>query len=401
MALGIVKSEHEEKQKTPSPFSWISESKVIEKKSSHSLYYSSFDLRNLIVPKVINSTREWLLETPFQLRAYSVFEFHDRYKTCIENLKNKNIKHFDMKYKTKKSFRWTMDIPKDNIYISSSDTCKTHCIKDYQGNVLEENVSSQRCSTCKYLRQDQFMLYRESGWIKTTEKVPSSITEYDSKIHFDGVHYYILVPYTKTKLRTTSKDDWFCSLDPGSRKFQTVYSPVSNEIVNIGTDASSKMLVHLEKLDQIISKETKGPLKKYKIKKIKLLNKIKNLQQELRNKTSRFLCENYNCIVAPKLTKENDIIKKENRKINSKTVRKMVVLAHSKFIELLKTKACEYTNVKVFDATEEYTSQVCLRCKHKTKTSEEIYKCKKCSFVCDRDTLGSINILLKHWGLML
>ena len=400
MALGIVKSDFEDNHKTPSPWSWISESNNIEKKASHSSYYSSFDLRNLIVPKAVNSSRPWLLETPFQLRAYSVFEFQDRFKTCLENLKKKNITHFDMKYKTKRSFRWTMNVPKDNVYLPEADTCKTHAIKDYLGNVLEENVSRHECSTCKHLRQDQFMLYRDSGWIRTTEKVPSSIKEHDSKIHFDGVHYYLLVSYSKKELRTNKKDNWFCSLDPGSRKFQTLYSPVSNEIINIGTDASSKMTTHLQKLDRVISKETKNPLKKYKIKKIKLLNKIKNLQQELRNKTSRFLCENYNCIVAPKLTKENDIIRKRNRKINSKTVRKMVVLAHSKFIELLKTKACEYTNVKVFDATEEYTSQVCLRCKHKTKTSEEIYKCKNCSFSCDRDTLGSINILLKHWGLM-
>ena len=164
------------------------------------------------------------------------------------------------------------------------------------------------------------------------------------------------------------------------------------------------MYRHLLRLDSIISKHAKTDKKKYKTKKIKLLNKIKNLQQELRNKTSRFLCDNFNNIIAPKLTKNNDIIKLNNkgkkRQINSKTVRKMVVLGHSKFIELLKIKASEYTNVNIIDATEEYTSQVCLKCKSKTKTSDEIYKCKKCHFSCDRDTLGSINIFLKHLGLM-
>jgi transposase len=305
-----------------------------------------------------------------------------------------------MKFKTKKSFRWTMDVPKESIYLPTA--CKVHCIKDHLGEIIEENVTRDRCSTCKFLPQDQFKLYQKSGWVKTTEKLDNSILEMNSKIHFDGQHYYILIPYVKKELKINNKSNWFCSLDPGSRKFQTLYSPDNNKVINIGTDASKKMHQHLLRLDSIVSKETKTSKKKYKFQKIKLLNKIKNLQMELRNKTSRFLCDNFNNIIAPKLTKENDIIRRKDkkRKINSKTVRKMVVLGHSKFIELLKIKACEYTNVNIIDATEEYTSQVCLKCKSKTKTSEESYKCKKCSFVCDRDTLGSINILLKTWGLM-
>lgn len=382
MALGLVKGDYIVTDKNISPYSWLSN---IEKTGSHSCFYSEYDIRNLTVPSSINSSREWLLETPYQLRAYAAFEFHNRYKTCIENLKRNNIKFFDMKFKTKKSFRWTMDIPKDNVYLPKVDSCKDHKTK-------------KECCYCKHLPDNQFMLYRSSGWLKTTEPVPESIKDHDSKIHFDGRDYYILVPYIKEELKVNNKSNWFCSLDPGSRKFQTVYSPDTNKVISIGTDASSKLTGHLLRLDSIISKETKTGKKKYKIEKIKLLNKIKNLQIELRNKTSRFLCENFNNIVAPKLTKDNDIVR--NTDIKSKTVRKMVVLAHSKFIELLKTKACEYTNVNIIPATEEYTSQVCLKCKSKTKTSREIYKCKKCSFVCDRDILGSINILLKHWGLM-
>lgn len=400
MALSIVKNDHETtNEKVNNSFDWISSLGKVEKKAPYSINYSAFDLRNLIVPEVVNSSRPWLLNTPSQIRAYSVFEFYDRYDTCLENIKNKNITHFDLKFKSKKSHRWTMNIPKDNIHLPKANSCKKHCIKDYLGNIIKSDVCQKECSTCKHLSQSHLMLYKKTGWMKTTEKLDNSIIEMDSKIHFDGLHYNILIPYCKKKLRTNNKSNWFCSLDPGVRKFQTVYSPDSNKVINIGTDASQKIYNHLTKLDKVISEDSKRPSKKYKIKKIKILNKIKNLQEELRNKTSRFLCENYNCIVAPKLTKENDIISKK-RKINTKTVRKMVVLGHSKFIELLKTKACEYTNVTVLESTEEYTSQVCLKCKTKTKTSEEIYKCKKCLFLCDRDTLGSINILLKYWGLM-
>ena len=78
----------------------------------------------------------------------------------------------------------------------------------------------------------------------------------------------------------------------------------------------------------------------------------------------------------------------------------MVVLAHCKFVEKLKTKANEYTNVNVHVITEEYTSQICLSCKKRTKRSTELYKCKYCGFQTDRDYLGSCNILLKQWGLL-
>jgi putative transposase len=396
----MIKNEYDTNPKIENPFSWVSGLGKIEKTASHACYYSKFDLRDLTVPSPVNSSRPWILETPSAIRARAAFELHDRYKTCLENLKNKNIKFFDMKFKTKKSIRWTMNIPKENLFLPRSDTCKCHQIKNCQGVVLEENVSQKECSTCKFLPLNQFKLYQESGWIKTTEPLNESITLMDSKIHFDGIHYYILIPYTKPTLKKTPNSNWFCSLDPGSRKFQTVYSPDANCVINIGTDASTKMHQHLIHLDRVISKNSKNEKKKYKIQKIKLLNKIQNLQKELRNKTSRFLCDNFNNILVPKLTKNNDIINKKKRKINSKTVRKMVVLGHSKFVELLKTKADEYENVNVSVITEEFTSQTCLKCKKRTKMSGEIYKCKSCHFTCDRDTLGSINILLKNWDLM-
>ena len=88
---------------------------------------------------------------------------------------------------------------------------------------------------------------------------------------------------------------------------------------------------------------------------------------------------------ACKLTKDNDIIDKENRKINTKTVRNMVVLGHCKFVERLITKAEQFTNVNVYVISEEYTSQKCLKCKKNTKTGNELYTCKSCSFTIDRD----------------
>lgn len=395
-SLSLVKADYEKN----STFDWISSLGKIEGKASHAPCYSKYDLRNLIVPSHNCSTRPWISETSTAIRSRAVFEFHSRYKTCLSNLKAKNIKFFDMKFKNKKQLRWTMDLPAENVLSMSSSCCKTHQIKDHSGVVIQENVSQAQCSTCKFLPLNQFKITMESGWIKSTENFKEDIKKHDSKIHFDGKDYYLILPYT-TSAKTNKKENWFCSLDPGIRKFQTVYSPDNNDVTILGDRAATKIHGLLLSLDSVVSRQSKNSSsKKLSLQKIKLLNKIKNLQQELHRKTSRFLCENYNNILIPKLTKCNDIISSKKRKINSKSVRSMVVLGHCKFVELLKTKASEYTNVNVEVVTEEFTSQTCLRCKERTKTSKETFACKKCSFSCDRDVLGSINILLKNWGLL-
>ena len=73
------------------------------------------------------------------------------------------------------------------------------------------------------------------------------------------------------------------------------------------------------------------------------------------------------------------------------------MLGHGKFIETLKTKADLYTNVQVNIITEEYTSQTCIKCKKRTKTTSELFKCNYCNYKLDRDLIGSTNILLKNW----
>ena len=318
------------------------------KKSSYYPGYSKLDLRNIIVPAEANSRTPWLLESGSNIRSQAVFEAHKALKTCISNIKNGHIKFFNLSYKKKKP-SWTMDIDKSNIIMHGPK---------------------------------EFSLYSDSGYIRTTEEL--QITK-DCKISCDGLHYYIHVPEMREMLESPA-DNFSCALDPGVRKFQTIYS--EDHCIKIADRASTRMYSLMLLLDR--SKNTKQ--------KLGLRSKIRNLQTELHHKTGRFLCENYNHIAIPKLTKNNDIIK--NTKLKTKTVRNMVVLGHSKFLELLKTKAREYKNVKVYETTEEYTSQICPRCLKKTKVASEIYKCKHCNLVIDRDLLGSRNILLKFWNYL-
>lgn len=46
--------------------------------------------------------RRWLLSTPQPIRQQAIFEVAKNFKVAFSNLKNKNIDHFKMKYKSKK-----------------------------------------------------------------------------------------------------------------------------------------------------------------------------------------------------------------------------------------------------------------------------------------------------------
>lgn len=322
-------------------------------------YYSKLELRNLITPEVTCCRIPWILKTPKAIREAAVFEAHKNFKSAFTNLKNKHIKHFNITYKTKKKISWTITVPQTALKV---------CNKRQIG-LYEERTTNTR--------------------LVLTEDIEN--INNDCNIHYDGLNYYLCVPEER-KVKTNGSKNWTCAIDPGLRKFQTIYNVDNDDYLMIGDRASSKMYKYLMLLDKLISNGRNKNKKQI----LKLRLKIKNKQKELHDKTIHFLCENYNQIYIPKLTKDNDIVRKENRKIKSETVRKMVVLGHSTFVEKLKTKADLYKNVWINQITEEYTSQECLKCRKKTKVTSEIYKCKECGYTIDRDILGSTNIWIKN-----
>lgn len=349
-----VLSGETDNRKIPDPFGYIKRYGKECKRVTRSPCYTEFDIRNLLCNEKTNCRTPWINDIPYALREGAIKEAHKNLLTNQKKVNEGKIKFFNMKFRSKKD--------------------KTWCLK----NIRKEGVS---------IHDKQIsVLPSYLGRIKTTEQIKE--IEKDVSIHYDGKNFFLCVPI-KVKENKVNQNNWFCSLDPGSRKFQTLYSPDGDNCIGIGDRASSVIYKLLLVLDK-----TKNPQKQFKLR-----NRIQNLQKELHCKTALFLCQNYKNIYIPKLTKNNDIISKRNRKIGKKTVRQMVLLGHCKFIKRLKNKANEY-NVNVNIITEEYTSQVCHICGLKTKTGKEIFKCRHCSSTIDRDILGSRNILLKQWGLM-
>lgn len=363
-AINLMSSEYI--QRDPAPFlpKECSSPDFIKKHvtlHSTNMYTSELSLRNDITPKEKCCHIPWILKTPKHPRETAVFEAYRSRKSAITNVNNGNIKKFSLGYRTKKKDTWSIEIPAGSINVYPDKTV----------GLYEEQRSFTR--------------------MKLTEELKE--VKHNCKMYYDGIDYYLCVPEEKNIKTVSNLANWYCSIDPGSRKFATLYNPENEEYTIIGNRASTKLYGMLIYLDNLISKrksKNKNLIKKKR-------RQIQNFQKELHFKSAHYICENFKNIYIPKLTKDNDIINKEKRKINTKTVRNMVVLGHCKFIERLKTKANLYTNVKVHIITEEYTSQKCLSCSRLTKTSDEIYRCKHCRFTIDRDFLGSTNILLKNW----
>ena len=188
-------------------------------------------MRNLIVPESSCSRIKWILNTPKAIRESAVFESYKNLQSAISNLKNGHIKYFNLRYKSKKLLKWTIGIPKESI-------------KVYQNGdlgIYEERTTNFR--------------------LRTTEKI-REITN-DCTIHFDGVYYYICVPKT-IQMKRNDKSNWVCSLDPGIRKFQTIYSPDNDSYITIGEKASSVLYSHLLKLDKLLSKKNSKNILKIK-----------------------------------------------------------------------------------------------------------------------------------------
>jgi putative transposase len=332
--------------------------------ASETKEFNSYYLRNLVVPKEVNQHISWILETPKEIRAGAVFDAVSNIKSCFRNLKNKNIKHFTMPFKRKRSETWTICIPKSALKIINPRTLSIY-----------PKISNSH--------------------FKTTEDI--SEIQNDCKIHFNGLYYYLLVPYTKQKKETQNR---MCGIDPGVRTFMSVYDP-ENGCLEIGAGADKKINVLNLRIDYLISAKSKLKTKKLKdtinTKILKIRDRIKNLQSELHHKTSNFLCGQYKNIYLPKLESGKMSIKNK-RKLNNNTTRRMLSLSHALFFDMMKTKSIEYGST-IIVSREEYTSQMCCVCSAMKKIGgSKTYNCESCGSILDRDLNSSKNIFIKNFN---
>ena len=124
-----------------------------------------------------------------------------------------------------------------------------------------------------------------------------------------------------------------------------------------------------------------------------------NLTNELHRKTACWLFHNYDMVLLPEF-KVRGMIKKERRKIGSKTARALMSLRHYAFRQHMTQKA-ERLGKKLVIVDESLTSKTCGTCGliNWGLGGAEKFKCPSCRYECDRDENAARNILLKNFKL--
>jgi len=331
--------------------------------------HSSYDLRNIIVPKEVNSHIPWFLETPKDIRAEGVFENYKNYKSAFTNLKNKHINHFKMGYMKKRRTTRCFGIPGSAIRVKEGDRKKIKIYTDYTNGF----------------------------WFALSKPLPRSVVndnnsvKKEHKIYFNGEHYYLLLAID-VEYRDVNKRKRATGVDPGVRKFMTTWD-INGVSYEFGKLKHVQIKDLLRKRDYYQSCRDKKNYTKIEI-------RIKNLVRELHHQTSTFLCKRYRNIILPELDVRSLVRKTKNKEYRKSLLR--MGIRH--FNELLKTKAEIYKCRVLSDVdgvTESYSSRLCSQCKHvNKKCSEEWKKCKNCGNQIDRDVNGAKNIYLMNIHLV-
>jgi len=152
------------------------------------------------------------------------------------------------------------------------------------------------------------------------------------------------------------------ALDPGNRTFLTLYSPTKG-LMKFGTGDVQKLIKIGLYMDKIISKASNSNSRlKSKLKKVehRLRRRIKNLRNELHHQVANYLLNEFDVIVLP-IFNTLAMARRGRRKINSKTIRGLMTLAHGSFRNKL-TDMARRRGKKVLNPSEAYTSKCCSTC---------------------------------------
>ena len=317
--------------------------------------------------KNLNEDEKWMKEIPYDTRQLIIKSLIGNIKSSISNLKNGNIKSFSMNYKKKKDLKQVFFVNKKAIQ--------------------NLNIFKRRLKKKSKIRvRNRYKKYYNMKIKK------------DCIILKDFKYWYVLIPKDKD-IKYKKAEYTSCSLDPGVRTFQTMYSP-DGLIGKFGDEFALQLNKINQRIDLLKSLKTK---KKYNSKTkqninlrcFKLRTKIKNIVNDFQWKLSNHLTKNFNLIMLPKFeTKDMS----SSKKLNKKSTRMLLTLSHFKFQEKMKYLCKKYQR-KLLIVNESYTSKTCTKCGNIDKKlgSSKIYNCKKCSLEIDRDINGARNIFIKNY----
>lgn len=210
--------------------------------------------------------------------------------------------------------------------------------------------------------------------------------------------YFLCVPIDREKRPTAVQNGKVVAIDPGVRTFLTTYDQ-DGEVHEWGKGDQTqlyKLGVHVDRLNKKASSARHASRRRIKKAIGRIYDRVRNLVDDVHKKAAKWLCENHQVVLIPKFSSQQ-MTRRGERRIHTKTVRSMLHWSHYRFRQRLLFKATEYPGVEIKEVTEEYTSRTCGVCGHLApKFSSKQFICPSCRWQCDRDVNGARNVLLKY-----
>lgn len=332
-------------------------------------------LRKRFVNKCnIGTKKRFLLDTPKHIRDSAIMDLVEAYKSNFTKKKKDKGHQFEMHFRTKKKAQ-SITIPSEQLKLWDVDNGELKMYPTFLVNKIKFHVRKLRT-------------------------MPEKVVN-DCKLILDELgRFYLMVTYHDSPCESQAGKESWCSIDTGVRTMLTVYSPTPGVCYKIGKNDISRILRLCLGLDKLISR-TKGKRQRRKRKaQLRMRERIKNLVNDVHCKAVKWLLTHFENIIIPPF-QVSQMVKRSNRKINSKTVRQMLCWRHYAFRQRLIQASKRTTNVKVYVRGEEYTSKTCTHChtiKHNLGGAKR-YKCANCGLLADRDVCGARNIFVKNTAL--
>ncbi|NER01669.1 MAG: transposase [Okeania sp. SIO3C4] len=228
---------------------------------------------------------------------------------------------------------------------------------------------------------------------KATEPIPIE-SIYGTELVYQRGRWFACFPQFVEILPTGSNR--VIALDPGNRTFLTGFD--GENILEIGKGDIGRINRLCSHLDNLISRmSSSSKRQRYKMRKAadRMRAKIQAIVKDLHNKTTSLLVNSYKLIFLPTFETSNMVLK-QARKINRKSVRNMLSWSHYKFAQHL-IQASNRKGVLVVRCNESYTSKTCSNCGHVHYLlgGSKVFKCPECKAVIPRDINGARNIMIR------
>ena len=309
----------------------------------------------------------WVLETPFEIRDSAMVDLCRAFERNFEKRKINPSHKFEVKFRSRKDVQ-VIKIPGKHIknglmFPRACGPVKLKGFEDWASFKGEVVIQKDRIGNFYACVTEQ------------SEIIPNPVPD-------------------QNDLRVAA-------LDPGVRTFNTCVDSkgVVTEFAPGDISRVYRLCHHMDKLQARAFDNSIKSKKRYRLRKAwhRAIKRVKDLVMDVRNKTVKFLCQNYDVVFLPEFNTK-DMVNRARRRIGKKTARGMMTWSHYTFKELLKTTALR-EGTRLVIVTEEYTSKTCSCCgtQHPNLGSSKVFRCPSsaCRRIMDRDENGARNILLK------